>query len=886
MKLTSRDAAVASIFEKGLQAHNAGDLSSAEQLYQEILAIQPDHCEANHNIGMVLAAKNDLDKALKFFKYALDTSPNVSLFWASYIDVLIKLDRITESKTLIKAVKDAGIHSEKIETISKLLSVEYQDPGPKDAQKLTELIEAQKFDDAIKTCLNLMDTYPSSAVLNINLGKCYFELGQIEPAIASYKIATEYQPKWAASFIMLGQLYSSQEDPEQAVNYFKKAIDLQPGDTDLLAALGAELLKNESFEQAIDYLNTSIRQNPNSSFILSMLGDAHNSKADHKSAIGYYEQAIALDPTDATTHFNMGNALQALGNSTAAIESYQKALNINPVDADAYNNVGISLRELGRLEEAIDSCTNAIKIKPNYPAAYNNIGLILQDQGNLRIANEFYNIANKITPNYAEGYCNMGLFLRDRGDQISAIEFYNMAIKINPSYAAARAHKLYQQAYNCDWVKIEEERHLIPSLGTLKQETSPFSMLVMEDAPLHHRLRSENFTKKSWPQEPLKLAIKPKHKPNRLRIGYFSADFHNHATMYLMAKIFETHDRERFEIYAYSFGPHRDDEMRHRLTDAVDVFTDVRMKGDKDVALLAQKNKLDIAVDLKGYTGGSRFGIFAYRAAPIQISYLGYPGTSGAEVIDYLVADKVVITKQLESSYSESIIRLPNSYQATDNTRVISNRTITKSEMGLPEEGFVFCCFNSNYKISSVEFKIWMRLLKKVNGSVLWLFKSNQLAEDNLRSEAEAQGILSERLIFAKPVPHAEHLTRHRLADLFIDTFNVNAHTTASDALWAGLPIVTKLGKGFAARVAGSLLTAIHLPELITVTEQEYEKLILELATNPKRLSAIKQKLAANRLSTPLFNSELFTKHLEDGYEQAYDRYFVGKNTDTINVLD
>ena len=480
----------------------------------------------------------------------------------------------------------------------------------------------------------------------------------------------------------------------------------------------------------------------------------------------------------------------------------------------------------------------------------------------------------------------MGLFLRDRGDQISAIEFYNMAIKINPSYAAARAHKLYQQAYNCDWVKIEEERHLIPSLGTLKQETSPFSMLVMEDAPLHHRLRSENFTKKSWPQEPLKLAIKPKHKPNRLRIGYFSADFHNHATMYLMAKIFESHDRERFEIYAYSFGPHRDDEMRHRLTDAVDVFTDVRMKGDKDVALLAQKNKLDIAVDLKGYTGGSRFGIFAYRAAPIQISYLGYPGTSGAEVIDYLVADKVVITKQLESSYSESIIRLPNSYQATDNTRIISNRTITKSEMGLPEEGFVFCCFNSNYKISSVEFKIWMRLLKKVNGSVLWLLKSNQLAEDNLRSEAEAQGIQSERLIFAKPVPHAEHLTRHRLADLFIDTFNVNAHTTASDALWAGLPIVTKLGKGFAARVAGSLLTAIHLPELITVTEQEYEKLILELATNPKRLSAIKQKLAANRLSTPLFNSELFTKHLEDGYEQAYDRYFVGKNTDTINVLD
>jgi predicted O-linked N-acetylglucosamine transferase (SPINDLY family) len=351
-----------------------------------------------------------------------------------------------------------------------------------------------------------------------------------------------------------------------------------------------------------------------------------------------------------------------------------------------------------------------------------------------------------------------------------------------------------------------------------------------------------------------------------------------------MAKVFEMHNPEKFELYAYSFGPNSNDEMRQRLIRAVDVFADVRLKSDKDIALLAQKDKIDIAVDLKGYTGSSRFGIFAYRAAPIQISYLGYPGTSGAASMDYIVADKIVIPRQFETSYSESIIHLPHSYQVNDNTRVISESTITKLEMGLPEKGFVFCCFNNNYKISSIEFNIWMRLLKEIKGSILWLLKSNKNAERKLRAEAASRGISADRLVFAKHVPSAEHLARHRLADLFIDTFNVNAHTTASDALWAGLPIVTKLGNGFAARVAGSLLTAIDLTELITKTNQQYEELILELAKNPTRLAEIKKKLAMNRLSKPLFNTELFTKYLEDGYQQAYARYFYDLDPDTIIV--
>jgi predicted O-linked N-acetylglucosamine transferase (SPINDLY family) len=443
---------------------------------------------------------------------------------------------------------------------------------------------------------------------------------------------------------------------------------------------------------------------------------------------------------------------------------------------------------------------------------------------------------------------------------------------------------LYQQAHICNWTAIQEDREYISELGISTQHVSPFAILSLEDAPERHRLRSELYAKQNFKQRPMPLPSRPKTKPSRLRIGYFSADFQDHATMYLMAKVFEAHDPEKFELYAYSFGPDKNDEMRQRLIKAVHVFDDVKMMNDKDIALLAQQDKIDIAVDLKGFTKGSRTGIFAYRAAPVQINYLGYPGTMGANFIDYIIADKVVIPEKHEPSYNENIIHLPYSYQVNDNTRVISECSMTRIEMGLPEQGFVFCCFNQNYKISPTEFDIWMRLLRKVEGSVLWLLKSNKWSEDNLRLEAEKRGISSERLIFAEKKPQAEHLARQRLADLFIDTFNVNAHTTTSDALWAGLPVVTKLGKGFAARVAGSLLSAIDMSELITETEQEYESLILDLATNPERLGAIKLELAANRLSKPLFNTELFTKHLEDGYQRAYQQYFDGKKPEAIYV--
>jgi protein O-GlcNAc transferase len=673
---------------------------------------------------------------------------------------------------------------------------------------------------------------------------------------------------------------------EEVLSKIKHLIRLFPKANALFNTQGASNAALKRYDDAIDSYKQALKIKPDYADAYSNMGNVLKDKGDLNAAIDSYKKAIKLKPDYADAYNNMGISLKDKGDLDAAIESYKKALKIKPDLAEAYYNMGTSLKDKGELEAAIDSYKQALKINPDYSEAYYNMGIALKDRGELNAAIDSYKKAIKLKPDYADAYYNMGNALKNQGDLDAAIDSYKQALKIKPDYQLARVNKLHQQAHICDWAAIWEDREYISELGISSGHIEPFAILSLEDAPERHRLRSELYAKSTFKQKPIPLPSRPKTKRRRLRIGYFSADFHEFPGMHLMAGLFEKHDRTKFEIFAYSYGPEKNDAMRQRLLTAFDVFDDVRKMTDENIALLARQDKIDIAIHRNGYTNKSRSGIFAFRAAPVQINFLGYPGTLGANFIDYIVADSVVCPEEYQDCYSEKVILLPNAYQPNDNTRVISDHSMTKFEMGLPESGFVFCCFNSNYKISTAEFDIWMRLLLKVEGSVLWLLKSNNLAEKNLQLEAEKRGVSSDCLIFAEKIPQSEHLARHRLADLFIDTFNYNAHTTASDALWAGLPVVTKLGQGFAARVAGSLLTAIDLPELITETEMEYEALILDLATNPQRLAAIKQKLAANRLSKPLFNTELFTKHLEDGYQQTYQRYFDGLEPDMITVCD
>jgi predicted O-linked N-acetylglucosamine transferase (SPINDLY family) len=408
---------------------------------------------------------------------------------------------------------------------------------------------------------------------------------------------------------------------------------------------------------------------------------------------------------------------------------------------------------------------------------------------------------------------------------------------------------------------------------------NPFWLLTLCGSPALQRRAAEIWTRAEFPADPSLPAIprrpSPRARGARIRVGYFSADFSNHATLHLMAGVFEHHDRSRFEVTAFSFGPDSQDPWRRRVAGACE-FIDVRDRSDREVALLARERQIDIAVDLKGFTRDCRTGIFALRAAPVQVSYLGYPGTMGAPYMDYLIADRVLIPPGSEQYYSEKIVYLPDSYQVNDATRVISERLFSRAELGLPATGFVYCCFNNNYKILPQTFAGWMRILQRVPGSVLWLLEDNAAAAENLRAAAEACGVEPERLVFAPRMVQAEHLARQRVADLFLDTLPCNAHTTASDALWAGLPLVTCLGESFAGRVAGSLLQAVGLAELITGSQDEYEALAVALAEDPGRLARIRERLAAQRLTAPLFNTALTTRRLEAAYEALAERYHAG----------
>ena len=400
-------------------------------------------------------------------------------------------------------------------------------------------------------------------------------------------------------------------------------------------------------------------------------------------------------------------------------------------------------------------------------------------------------------------------------------------------------------------------------------------MLAASGSASLQRKAAEIWVKEICPPNRSLPTIPWRNHRDKIRIGYFSADFRVHAVSILTAQLFEIHDRSKFEIIAFSFGPDSDDEMRSRLERAFDRFIDVGCKSDREVALLARSLEIDVAVDLMGFTEHSRPEIFALRAAPLQVSYLGYLGTMGADYIDYMIADATIVPDRNQERFYEKIMYIP-SYQANDSKRRIAERIFTREELGLPSTGFVFCCFNNTYKITPHTFSSWMRILTRAKDSVLFLYAQDAAAEKNLRAEAGSRGVDANRLVFGKRLPTPEYLARYRAADLFLDTLPYNAGTTASDALWAGLPVLTCPGEAFAGRVAASLLTAIRMPELIAATQAEYEELAVQLAHDPQRLAAIKLKLAANRLTTPLFDTPQFTRNLEAAFSRIYERYLSG----------
>ena len=560
-------------------------------------------------------------------------------------------------------------------------------------------------------------------------------------------------------------------------------------------------------------------------------------------------------------------------NFSSALNFINKAIKINPNFAEAYNEQGNALNELKKFQLAIKSYEQAIKLNPKYADAYHNKGLVLYALNEIDLAIENYDQAIKINPNHIYSHNNKGYALQKLKKIDSSVECFNNAFKIDPNFDFLLGELFHTKNKLCDWSSFTKDFETLENkIKENKNSSSPFPILQLYDSLYLQKKTAEIYVKEKFINKKIlkPISIIPKNK--KIRLGYYSADFYNHAMSYLLAGLFEQHDKSKFDLFAFSFGPEKNDEMSKKIPSYFNDFIKVNFKTDKEIAEISRNLKIDIAVDLLCFTTNNRMGIFSERCAPIQINYLGYPGTSGTNFIDYIFADKILIPEESKKYYSEKIIYLPNTYQTRDCSLKISDKIFEREELDLPKNAFVFCCFNQNYKITPNLFDIWMRLLKIVEGSILWLLEDNLTAVKNLKKEAEKKKINPKRIIFAKRMPMPEHLARHRCADLFIDTFPYGAHTTCSDALWAGLPVVTLMGQSFASRVAGSILHAIDLKELITTSETEYEKLIIELAKNSLRLKEIKNKLDKNRLTKPLFDTKLYAKNIEFAYTKIYEK--------------
>ena len=750
-----------------------------------------------------------------------------------------------------------------------------------------ENFEKGMYEEAEKFLFLSLNLLPQRLSTLTNLSAVLIKLGKLEKTHEILSKGINLYPTDDTIYLNFGNLHQENKNWQMSLDSYEKAIEIKPDNADAYNNRGNALIELKRVEEAIASYDRAIEIKPDYADAFNNRGNALIELKRVEEAIASCERAIEIKPDYADAYYNRGNALIVLNRVEEAIASYDRATEIKLDYADAYNNRGNALIVLNRVEEAIASYDRAIEIKPDYAEAYNNRGAALQELKRYDEAFKNYDKAIALKSDYAEAYNNRGVSLQELKRYDEALKNYNRAIAIKSDYEYLFGKILHIKMFMCDWQNFEADLESL-SLRINEDQKSilSFPVLALIDSLAVLHKTSAIWIKDKHPIKPLIGSTSKNVRKNKIRIGYYSADFHDHATAHLMTELFELHDKNNFELIAFSFGPDTKDEMRQRLAKAFEQFIDVRFKSDKDIALMSRDMGIDVAVDLKGCTKDHRMDIFSYRAAPIQVNYIGFPGTMAAEYIDYIIADPTLIPIESQQHYSEKVVYLPNSYQVNDRQRAISEKIFTKEELGLPNDSFTFCCFNNNYKITPHTFDGWVRILKAVEGSVLWLFEDNPTAVINLRNEAQTKGIDPNRLVFAKRMKLPEHLARHKAADLFIDTLPYNAHTTASDALWAGLPVLTCMGESFASRVAASLLNAIELPELIATTQEQYEATAIELATNPEKLKAIKDKLEKNRLTTALFDTPRFTKHIEAAYTQMYERNLSDLPPDHIYIED
>lgn len=707
---------------------------------------------------------------------------------------------------------------------------------------------------------------------------------------------------------------------ERALQFFLMLLEVEPKNFDALHIMGVLMAMKDDHKEAINYFLKAIKVNAINNLAHFNLAKALSDSGDDLAAFKYHINATKLAPTHAEAWLNYGKSLSKLSRFEEAIQKYNKALQIKPNLMEAMSNKGAVFNDLGLYEEALKVLNEAVQINPNHPETWSNKGIAHGQLKQFEVALSCYEQAISLKHDYIVAWSNKGTTFKDlrlfdqavqcydhiiniqpklseawvkKADAleqaknfIEALLCYETAIELDPEFYCLLGHYLHGKNNICDWTNFES--NLLRCEQNVRsgiKSVSPFIGLSLFDDPTLQLMIARSFASEArFTSTPCER--KPHHKTvgDKIIIGYFSPEFHNHPVSFLIAEMIELHDRDKFEVIGFSLGPKTDDAMRQRLSKAFDKFIDVHRKNSTQIVQICDDLGIDIAIDLCGYTGLARLDLFAKRVAPVQLSYLGFMGSSGLDSMDYIIADEIVIPETEKVNFSEKIIYLPYCYQVSDRSRVVSERIFTRAELGLPEKGMIFCCFNNSYKIRPNLFDYWIRILQRVEGSILWLLQDNQYVVENLRSEAEKRGLDSKRIVFAARVPNEDHLARLKVADLFLDTAPCNAGATANEFLYAGVPVLTLQGKTFVSRMCSSLLHSVNLPELVVESFIDYENKAVELALNPQMLNNIKVKLAAECKSSPLFDTARITKDIEAAYEQILEKSITGLPPDHIYV--
>jgi FkbM family methyltransferase len=733
-----------------------------------------------------------------------------------------------------------------------------------------ELQESGKIDEAETLFKKILRYDPQNFVVLYSLGVIRFKKNDICAALSCFIKAKQTNPSFAPLFYNIGLACCKLGKHDEAISHLKQALEL---DSNYETARKQLELITGQIVTVDDYYHDLVNA-------IELQSQSH-----FDEAAKIFMGIVAKNEQHAASLYSLGVLEHQRGKSDSALAYFERCLVVQQEYAPLWNNRGIVLHALKRHEESVASYEKALQIDPHYVEAMINLGAVLAEMKRQKDALVIYEELLKIDPHNSVALCNRGILLSEFKLYDLAVQTFSALLRIAPEYDYAPGLHAFAKLNACMWEGLADcSEEVLSRVRAGKRACKTQGILALSDDPMDHLICAKTYADHHHlAKEPLWCGERYNH--TKIRIAYISPDFREHPVGHLTAGIFEQHDKEKFEITAISLGIDDKSHLRQRMLDAFDRFIDVRQMSNRDVALMLRDMEIDIAVDLAGFTADSRTDIFSWRPAPVQVNYLGYSSTMGADYYDYIIADRHIIPEATRNCYSEKTVYLPDTYLPTDATVQIAATTSTRKEHGLPAEGFIFCSFNHDYKINPSVFDVWMRLLRQVPGSVLWLMKLNELAEGNLRKEAEARGVSADRIVFATRVPQvADHLARYRLADLFLDTVPYNAHTTASDVLRAGLPLVTCRGKAFAGRVAAGLLHVVDLPELITDSLEEYEQLALRLARDSGLLGSIQNKLKQNLETTALYDTARYCRNLEAAYTAIWERYQREEKPEHITV--